>query len=210
MWIVADLKKSYDWVPVPEDTEVTKADIAADRVRPAANGGWRMRITKPLSTQMMVTIPEEQIIAKIIHEKCRPEGGRTLTRKEAAAFYISEEHLPYWAKREWITKFYAHDDGPDEAMMRAMLAPHAVSEASRVAACKADGNHMVATANAAPGMPERCMFCGHMPSIDAPAEEPNIPADEHEAHVAAYLEKMDVDGLVSHLHTHFKVKAVKS
>lgn len=35
--------------------------------------------------------------------------------------------MPHHAERAWLSKFEVHDDGPDEALMRSMLAPHAAS-----------------------------------------------------------------------------------
>lgn len=208
MHVVAHLSKFYDWVPVPEDVKVTPADIAAERVRPAANGGYRMRVTKKGPTYLTVHLSEEQICAKIIHEKCRPEGGRVLTRKQAIAFYVGENHLPIHAKREWITKIEVDDDGPEPELLASMLKPHAVSEASRVQACQEAGKHEVKAATS--GAPERCPGCGHVPSIDDPSENANIPADEHPSHLSAYTEKSSKEDLLEYLHTFFKVKAVKS
>jgi hypothetical protein len=208
MHVVAYLSKFYDWVPVPDDVKVTPADIAAERVRPAANGGYRMRVTKKAPTYMTVHLSEAQICAKIIHEKTRPEGGRVLTRNQAIAFYVGENHLPIHAKREWITKIEVDDDGPEPELLAAMLKPHAVSEASRVQACQSAGKHDVKSE--VTGAPARCASCGHMPSIDDPSERANIPAEEHAAHLAAYSEESSKEDLLAHLHTFFKVKAVKS
>jgi hypothetical protein len=128
MRVTVHLNKFYDWVPVPDDVKVTDADIKAEKVKPSGGGGYLMRVPKVGDTHTTVTMPEEQVIAKIIHDKTRPEGGRTLTRKQAVAFYLSEHVMPQQAHRTWITKVEVHDpDGPDEAMMRAMLAPHVAS-----------------------------------------------------------------------------------
>ncbi len=125
MRIVAHVSKFYDWEPIPADVKITTADIAAGKVKPSLSGGYLARVTKNLPTQVEIMLPEEQIIAKIIHDKTRAEGGRTLTRSQAIAFYLSENVLPHHAHRSWLTKFELHDtDGPDEEMLLAMLAPH--------------------------------------------------------------------------------------
>jgi hypothetical protein len=212
MRIVAHLTKFYDWVPVPLDPATgsqmkpTPADIAAERVRPSANGGWNMKVTRDMPSHMTLHLSEADVVGKIIHEKCRPEGGRVLTRKQAIAFYMAENHLPFHARKEWITKIEVHDDGPDPVLMTKALAAHGVSEASRVQACKDSSKH---TPQSVGGAPARCASCGHMPSVDDPATEPNIPVEDHAAHLAAYTEAASASDIVDHLHKHFKVK-VKS
>src|ERR1019366_8635762 len=124
MRVTVHLNKYYDWVPVPEGTVLTDADKKSDKVKPAGGGGYLMQATKKGETHTTVTLPEEQVIAKIIHDKTRPEGGRKLTRKQALAFYLSEHVMPHHAHRTWVTKVEVHNDGPDEKMMRVMLAPH--------------------------------------------------------------------------------------
>lgn len=126
MRIVAHHTKFYDWEPVPHDVAVTKTDIAAGKVKPSGNGGWLMPVTKEPKggTHTEIHIPERQIIAKAIHDKCRAEGGRTLTRAQCVAFYVSEHVLPNAAHRSWLTKFEVHDDGPDEALAREMFGEH--------------------------------------------------------------------------------------
>ena len=121
------LTKFYDWEPVPADVKVTQQDIASGKVKPDAAGAWKMKVTKdPVGgTTGEIMIPEEQIIAKVIHDRTRPEGGRTLTRKEAVAFYVSEDVMPHFGQRSWVKKFEVHDtEKPDEALMRKMMAPH--------------------------------------------------------------------------------------
>jgi hypothetical protein len=125
MRIVVHLNKFYDWVPVPDDVKVTDGDIKSEKVKPSGSGGYLMKVVKEGVTHTTVTMPEEQVIAKIIHDKTRPEGGRTLTRKQAIAFYLSENIMPHHAHRTWITGVEVHDsDGHDESMLRAKLAEH--------------------------------------------------------------------------------------
>jgi hypothetical protein len=131
MRIVVHHSKFFDWEPVPADVKVTAADLAAGKAKPMFRGeGYLMKVTKDApdgSTFTEVQISEAQICAKIIHDKCRPEGGRMLTRKEAVAMYLSEHTLPQHTERAWLTKVEVEDDGPNEALMREMLAPHAES-----------------------------------------------------------------------------------
>ena len=205
MHLTVHSTKFYDWMPVPDNAKVTDLDIKAERVKPAGGGGWLMKVTKAPEggTFTMVTMPEGQIIAKIIHDKTRPEGGRTLTRAEALAFYLSENVMPQHAHRSWITKVEIHDDGPDENMIRAMLAPHTVAESARIGVCKDKGTHKYEKST--PADPSMCASCGHVEESDI-ATEPNIDPADVEAHVAAYMTPADATALVDHLHKYFKVK----
>jgi hypothetical protein len=217
MHIVVKLSKFYDWEPVPVGVPVTPQDIASEKVKPNAAGGYLMKVTKspPGGTFTTVHLPEEQVIAKIIHEKCRPEGGRTLTRTEAVAFYLGENVMPHQAHRTWIKGFDVHDDGPDEKMMRATLALHTVSETARVDACKTANTHTyigeisvgegstAATMKVTP----QCHKCGHHEGAET-VDVPNIDPAEVEAHVKAYLQPATAKDHIAHLSKHFKVKAV--
>lgn len=169
MRIVAHLTKFYDWEPVPADVKVTQQDIASGKVKPDAAGAWKMKVTKePVGgTTGEIMVPEEQIIAKVIHDRTRPEGGRVLSRKEAVAFYVAEDVMPHFGQRSWVKKFEVHDtEKPDEQLLRTMLAPHV-----------ADGN---------------------------------IPSEDIESHVKAYLAPASPDEHVAQLTKHFKIKAVAS
>ena len=211
MRVVVHVKKFYDWEPVPGDVVVTQADINAERVKPAANdGGWLMKVTKTIKSHTQVNLPEEQIIAKIIHDRTRPEGGRVLTRKQAVAFYLSENVMPHHAHRSWISGVEVHDDGPDEKLIRAMLAPHVISEASRVAACMSAQTHkytqMVPTGRPNDKPISRCPVCGHVEGYETIDAE-NISASDVEAHVKAYMEPADAKAHEAHLEAYFKVKS---
>ena len=213
MRVVVHVKKFYDWEPVPADVVVTPQDISSEKVKPAANGGWLMKVTKTLATHTQVNLPEKQIVAKIIHDRTRPEGGRTLTRKQAVAFYLSENVMPHHAHRSWVTGFEVHDDGPDEKLAREMLKPHSISETARVEACKSDGKHgyqlMVPTGRPNEKPISRCASCGHVEGNDT-IDVANIDASEVEAHIKAYLETADAKAHEDQLYAHFKVsKSVK-
>jgi hypothetical protein len=137
MRIVVYHSKFYDWEPVPSDVKVTAADLASGKAKPMARGeGYLMKVTKtpapgpagkPGETYTEIALSEAQIIAKIIHDKCRPEGGRTLSRKQAVAMYLSEHTMPHHAERAWLNRVEVLDDGPNEALLREMLAPHIAS-----------------------------------------------------------------------------------
>ena|SRR5277367_3433398 len=154
MRIVAHHSKFYDWEPVPDDVKVTVADLASGKAKPMARGaGYLMKVTKELPTHTEIMLPEAQVIAKIIDDKTRPSGGRTLSRKDAVAFYLSEHVMPNHAHRTWVTKFEVQDDGPDEKLARAMLGEHVTAgniEASDLEAHVAA--YMEKTSNADHGM----------------------------------------------------------
>jgi hypothetical protein len=124
MRIVLHHSKFYDDVPVPADVKVTPADIAAGKVKPAANGGFTMRVTReiPEGTHSQINLPEYEIAAKVIEEKVR--RNTTVTRKQAVALYLTEYSLPLHAHRSWLTKVEVHDDGADPAALKAELDRH--------------------------------------------------------------------------------------
>jgi len=205
MRVIVHLSKFYDWVPVPADVTVTTSDIQAERVKPASGGGWLMKVTKEATTHTQINLGEHQVIAKIIHEKTRPEGGRTFTRRQAVAFYLAENVMPHHAHRLWFTDIKVHDDGPDLALFRSMMGVHLVSEAGRVKQCIDAGKHMKPL-NEKSGPVTRCLTCG---CLGGPyATEPNIDPKELDAHVAAYSEKVDTKTFEDSLRAHFKVKPV--
>ena len=221
MRIVIHHKKNYDWMPVPAEVKTSGADwdsaVKSGKIKPSASGGWIMQVVREFDNFTTVGIPEAQIVAKIIHEKTRPEGGRTLTRKQAVAFLLSENVLPHHAHRSWITKFEVHDDGPDEKLMREMLAPHFVSPRAAVMACAAHEYKV-----GAKGAKLACANCNHVESTDpvsgAPytigndpnlSDEPNIEPSEVGSHVLAYMESVDAGAHEQHLAAHFKVNSAK-
>ena len=120
-----------------------------------------------------------------------------------------------YVHRTWIKGFDVHDDGPDEKMMRAMLAPHTVSETARVEACKTANAHTyigeiaVGEGPTAGTMkvPPQCPKCGHHEGAET-IDVPNIDPSEVEAHVKAYLQPATAKDHIAHLSKHFKVKAV--
>lgn len=174
MRIFVRVNKFYDSVPLPSDVEMTPEEeakaLAKGKLKPDAAGVPLMRVTRGYPSTTEVFIPEDQIVEKILHEKCRPGEGRTLTRKQAVALYMSENVMPLHAHRKWIADVQVHDDGvtaEDEKYARAKFAEHVAAD--------------------------------------------NIPAEDVEEHMAAYLEKADAKAHEDHLRAHFRIaKAVAS
>ena len=129
MRIITHLSKYYDLRPIPADVRLSPEDIqtglAAGLLQPGQDGALRMRITVPVPTYNTTHLAESTIVAKIIHEKTdRSRLRRTLSRKEAVALCLSEHILPKICDVEWVERVEVHDDGPDEGLLRSMLAPH--------------------------------------------------------------------------------------
>lgn len=186
MRVAIHISKFYDWVKVPADVVVTEADVAAKKVMPGQDGGWRMRapIDAPNgSTVHMATISESLVIEKIIEEKSdHRREGKTLTRRQAVARVILEHiagHPPPetgrmpqpWFELSWIQKVHVEDDGPSEELMRAKLAPHTVAAHARKN--------------------------GRM----------NVPPEHVEDHVRAYMEPTVSADMEVHLHKFFGLPA---
>jgi hypothetical protein len=201
MRLILHHTKFYDWVPVPSGTKITQADIASGRVKPdAREDRWRMRVAIEQPTHTMIGLPESQIIAKIIYEKCRPDGMRAaLTRRQAVTAYVAAHTLPNHAHHSWLTGVEVHDDGPDEKLFRAIVAPHLVAESARVSGCKAHSY-----ANTA----KKCAACGHNEGVSV-ATEPNISPLDLQEHLAAYMEPAKAEDFVEHLVKTLKIKAAK-
>jgi hypothetical protein len=128
MRVVVHVKAHFDWEPVPPDVVVTDADQKTGRVRPAANGGWLMQVTRKRDTHTEVAISEASIIGRIIHEHMPQYGGRTLTRKQAVANFLAMNIMPLHAHPKHFTDLVVDvDDGPDEKLFREMIAPFTTS-----------------------------------------------------------------------------------
>lgn len=134
MHITVTVDQHYDWEPVPPETEVTPQDVSAGRVRPGQRAGtYDMRVQRKVDTHTFIALNEETIIATIVHAytehgKC----GVMLTRAEAIARHLSTVVMPNWAHPKWMKGFEIHDDaGPNEAMIRRMVAPHLLADHGR-------------------------------------------------------------------------------
>lgn len=123
MIITVHVSGYYDWEPVPADTKVTEADIKAQRVKPAANGGYSMRVSKKGDTHTTISLPESQVVAAIIDEMTRGDK-KAMTRSEAVARYLSRHVMHHHAHKKWMEEVEVSDSGPDEALFRAELQRH--------------------------------------------------------------------------------------
>jgi hypothetical protein len=131
MRVIAHLIKFTDWEPVPSDVKVTPQDIAAGKVMPDRNGGYRMKVVKTMNTFREMHIAEHDIVGKIIHEKTDiRRAGRVFSRKEAVAHLLMDNLLEDY-DWSWITKFEVHDDGPDEKLARGLFSPHTSADHGR-------------------------------------------------------------------------------
>ena len=82
MRLVIHHGKFYDWDKLPREiegkpVEVTAADVASGKVKSDGEGWWKARVVKEAKggTHTQVNLSEEQIFAKVIHEKTRPEAA---------------------------------------------------------------------------------------------------------------------------------------
>ncbi len=123
MRIVVQVSSYYDWEQVPHDVEVKPADIKANRVKPAANGGYVMKVTRKTASYTMVNISEETIVQRIIHEMMPQQGCVPHSRVEAVGQIMARQAMVEHAHPKWMTSFEVHDDGPDEAYFRKMVTP---------------------------------------------------------------------------------------
>lgn len=128
MRIVVHVSAFYDWAPVPDDVEVTAADVKSGRVKPGKAGGHTMRVTRKQKSHTTVTVAESTLIGRIIYELIPRPGLRKLgpcNRAQAVGELLDANVMPDHAHPKHITDFQVEtDDGPDEAAFRAALAPY--------------------------------------------------------------------------------------
>ncbi len=125
MQIVVHVSGFYNWLPVPTGVEVTEADKLAKRVKPDASGGWLMRVPQKNDSHTDIRLPESQLIAQIVSSHVRDH--ETLTRAQAASHYVLRHVLPHHAHKAWAKRAEVHDSGPDEALLRSVIAEHVVA-----------------------------------------------------------------------------------
>jgi hypothetical protein len=134
MRVVAHIHSYYYWEPLPKGVEPTEQDIASRRVKPAANGGYLMRVKRKGDTHVGIFISEGQIIGRIIHELMPNQGCVMMTRQEAIGQVVARNYMPDHAHPSFIKSFEVedHQDEPDEAAFRLALQPYveAIHEAS--------------------------------------------------------------------------------
>lgn len=126
MRITVHLNRYYDWDPVPDGVQVTEADLASKRAKPANGGGYLMRVAKDApvgATHTTVMLPEHELCAMIIADAIR-DHRTDHTRSSAVANYLARHTMPHHAHRSWIEAIEVEDDAPDEALIRKMLKPH--------------------------------------------------------------------------------------
>lgn len=119
MIVVAHVTKHYDWEPVPQGVTVTQKDLAAGKAKPAIDGRMLMRVKRDRETHVMVTLPEHEIIAEVVHGAVRDKVQHT--RSQAVALYLSRRVMEHFAHPTWMRSFEVSGDGPDEALLRATL-----------------------------------------------------------------------------------------
>lgn len=132
MRVTVQVSAYYDWEKVEQDVVVTEKDVKSGRVKPAANGGYLMRVKKTADTYTQCFITESTIIARIIHEMMPLQGCVPHSRKEAIGQLLARNIMPDHAHPSFMRGFTVEDDGPDEKLFHDMVAPYqaAVHEAS--------------------------------------------------------------------------------
>ena len=102
----------FDWVPLPANTEVTQADVAALRVKQDTADAWKMRVERKVATHLDIGI-HEATIARIFASYERL--GREPTRADIVVQEIKAT-LPHHASKKHLVGIYVHDDGASELM----------------------------------------------------------------------------------------------
>ena len=124
MRVITQISSFYDWESTPTDVVVTPQDIKACRVKPSANGGYLMRVTRKHPTENTTFITEEIIIRRIIHEMMPNQGCVPHSRMEAVGQIMARQVMPDQAHPKFMTNFQVDDDGPDEKLFLALVTPY--------------------------------------------------------------------------------------
>jgi hypothetical protein len=128
MRVVVQVSAHYDWEKIPSDVDVKPADIKSGRVKPAANGGYTMKVTRKRDTTTLVGLSEETIIQRIIHEMMPNQGGVPHSRVEAVGQIMARQVMGDHAHPKFMKGFIVEtDDGPDEALFRKLVTPFTVT-----------------------------------------------------------------------------------
>jgi hypothetical protein len=121
MRVTIQHNRHYDWEPVPSDVILTKAEIESEKIRPAADGGYLMKVTKTMNSYTEIFIPEPALFHTLFHNDVR---SLHLTRKQAVALHLNKYILPNHTHQSWMTDISVHDSGPDERVFKGLLDDH--------------------------------------------------------------------------------------
>jgi hypothetical protein len=123
MQVVMHVNAYYEWEPVPDDVTVTQDDIDARRVKPAQNGKWLMKVEKDGPTYSTFNVPEDDLHQTLVNEMARG-AKQPMTREQLAHRFVTLHQLHHEAHPSAVQEVEVHDDGPDEAGLRALLDTH--------------------------------------------------------------------------------------
>ena len=126
MRIVVHHSTRYEFHPVPPGIAVEEDDKLSGRAKPDASGtGWLMRVPVVADTETTVCLSEATLIHEMFHDARR---SMFLSRKAAAGHFLHDHMRKHHSHPRWVTKIEVHDDGPDEALARAILTPHVAAD----------------------------------------------------------------------------------
>lgn len=187
MRVIIHVSNHNSWEPVSTDVTVTPQDVAAGRVRPAAQGGFLMRVPRKGDTHVETTLAEHTIIAQIIRTYTdKGKQAIILTRAEAVAEYLASEVVPHWTNRKHMKHIEVHDDGPSEELFRAMIAPHLEADHGRAQGKNIDAEDV-----------DDLVKAYMTPPKSDHAEHHHVEGSDHKHGLGQH----------AHLHRHFKLKA---
>lgn len=140
MRIVIDVNGYYDWVPAPPGTVITQEDIDAKLVKKMSNENeenrYHMRVPMQARPQVPGQPPHHHDMGITEWAICSRMAalvkvGKPETRVQVVGDMVKWQNAHHLAP-EHIIKINVHDDGPDEAVFRAALAEHGITDGRAV------------------------------------------------------------------------------
>lgn len=130
MLVHCDVSGFYDWVPVPEDVEITDEDKASGAVKLMQDDEWYARVAFDKETHHDANIPEEAICRRLAALEFL---GKRSSREEAVV-EILRSSFEYHLDLEHLVKISVTDSGADPALYEKVLIEYGVPEERRAAA----------------------------------------------------------------------------
>lgn len=105
MRVIIHQSRYYDWEPLPPGVVPTAEDRAALRVKPMADGSWRMRVEREQETHTVIGIPDSALEALAASAANPSSDYHGFSRPQLVAVAIQKSmrhhgHVDHWGRIE--------------------------------------------------------------------------------------------------------------